>query len=160
MEKNKDRFDVHVKIKNVTAAQAIAIESFLSMWEILGGLGGSRWTSFFSDGDGNFRPKVEFNGRKAKHTEMLDKNQLWEGSQYKIDFDSIAWILMDKEEERIKEEKFLRTPFIINKIRSTFTSWKDWYVRRTKQKRHSILYTRHKRSQWENDQGKQPREKA
>ena len=151
----KEKFTLNIKIKNVTAAQAVAIESYLSMWQTLGGLGSSRWTSFFADGDGNFRPKVEVNGRVAQHTAILDKDQVWDGNQYKIDFDSIAWVFHD-DKERMKTVKFLRTPIFINKIISIFKFWKERYAKRKKSR--SNKHLQHRRVQWENDQRKQPGE--
>ena len=114
---DKDRHTINIKIKNVTVAQAMAIESLLNTWQRLGGLGSSRWTSFFADGDGNFRPEIEFNGRKAQHTHMLGAEEVWEGTSYKIDFDKIAWKLYDDELSNKEYKRFLRIPPIINKIK-------------------------------------------
>lgn len=100
-----DKITVHIKIKNLTIAQSIALEDMLATWQQLGGLGASRWTSFFADGDGNFHPKVLYNGHKPNKTELLDEDDVWKGSDYRIDFDSIAWKLHDREDVVILESK-------------------------------------------------------
>jgi len=86
-----------IEIDNLTAAQAIAIEDMLATWVQLGGQGGSRWTAFYADGDGNFRPKILIDGRKPSKTGLIDSKELWgklEGSEiYRIDFDKIAWAM-------------------------------------------------------------------
>ena len=55
-----------IEIDGLTKPQKIALEDLLKQWETLGKLGCSRWTSFFADGDGNFRPKIRIDGRKPK----------------------------------------------------------------------------------------------
>lgn len=96
-----DRRTIHVEISNLTRAQAIAIEDLLATWQSLGSLGASRWTSFFADGDGNFRPKCSIDGRKAEVTALLTKDERWTHSEpldltdYRIDFDRIAWKLRE-----------------------------------------------------------------
>jgi hypothetical protein len=92
--------DLDVKIKNVTEAQAIALEDMFRTWVQLGNIGGSRWTSFFADGDGNFRPQIEVNGRDAQFApeELISDKQraeMWKDGDYRIDFDSIAWRLRE-----------------------------------------------------------------
>jgi hypothetical protein len=64
-------------------------------------LGASRWTAFFADGDGDFRPKITVNGEKAKFTDLLPREQIWkEGyhGDYRIDFDWIGWKLRERED--------------------------------------------------------------
>lgn len=87
-----------IEIDNLTEAQAIAIEDMMATWVVLGDLGGSRWTSFYADGDGNFRPKVNVNGKEAKFasTDLIseeERSEIWKGKEYRIDFDKIAWKL-------------------------------------------------------------------
>jgi hypothetical protein len=97
-----------VTIENVTEAQEIALNDLFATWQMLGGLGSSRWTAFYADGDGDFRPKITVNGEKAKFTDLLDRKQMWnpdsivaasfERDAYKIDFDWIGWKLQEREE--------------------------------------------------------------
>ncbi len=44
----------------------------LKYMEQLGGLGGSRKVTFYSDGDGNFRPKFSLDGIPIKETEYAE----------------------------------------------------------------------------------------
>lgn len=110
----KEKYSVNIKISNLTLAQSIAIEDFLATWQSLGSLGSSRWTSFFADGDGNFRPKILYNGVKPRHTSILTKDEIWEHSDYKIDFDTIAWKLRDLPNTRKREIKHLKRHWLIN----------------------------------------------
>jgi hypothetical protein len=85
-----------VVIEGLTEAQAIALEDMLATWVSLGSMGASRWTSFFADGDGNFRPRITIDGRKPQFTELIPNEKKWpKGShnEYRIDFDWIAWAL-------------------------------------------------------------------
>jgi hypothetical protein len=87
---------INVEIQNITDAQAIALEDMFMTWVYLGKLGASRWTSFYADGDGNFRPKINVNGKEAEFSLLIDeemRNKMWEGHEYKIDFDTISWKL-------------------------------------------------------------------
>jgi hypothetical protein len=85
-----------IEIENLTVAQVIAIEDLMATWRFLGSVGSSRWTSFFADGDGDFRPKITVNGLKPQTTNLYPRSQFWVGDEYKIDFDCIAAAL-DKE---------------------------------------------------------------
>lgn len=89
---------LQITIANLTEAQAIAIEDLLATWEQAGGLGCSRWTAFFADGDGNFRPRIAVNGHDPAHQTYVDPGKFWTHGEpwkgdYRIDFDSIAWKL-------------------------------------------------------------------
>lgn len=91
-----------IEIDNLTAAQAIAIEDMLAVWVALGSIGGSRWTAFYADGDGNFRPKILIDGRRPSKTELLNEEDRWADSItspkiYKMDTDTIAWKMRDSE---------------------------------------------------------------
>lgn len=93
-----ERKAIQISITNLTESQAIAIEDMLATWQLLGGWGSSRWTSFFADGDGNFRPRISIDGRKPQETTLVKRADLWTGGatgdgEYKIDFDKIAWKL-------------------------------------------------------------------
>lgn len=86
---------LNVEIDNLTDAQAIALEDFFRTMVWCGNIGTSRWTSFFSDGDGNFRPKIKVNGEDPKFTELIEREKLWVDNEYRIDFDAIAWKLRE-----------------------------------------------------------------
>lgn len=106
----KPKRTLTVVIENVTEAQEIALNDLFATWQSLGSMGSSRWTAFFADGDGDFRPKITINGEKAKFTELLDRELMWKpdqvvagifagrGDAYKIDFDWIGWKLSEIEE--------------------------------------------------------------
>jgi len=97
---SKERLKVTIEIDNLTKAQKIALEDMLATWMFLGNIGSSRWTSFFADGDGNFRPKILVNGEKPKYTDLIDEKMKWPTGRhgsYGIDFDWIAWKLREKE---------------------------------------------------------------
>ena len=57
MEKN--RIKMIVEIDNLTIAQAVGLKTLFREFESFGKMGHSDWISFFADGDGDFRPKVE-----------------------------------------------------------------------------------------------------
>jgi len=96
MPTDKTRKKLTIEIDNLTEAQAQAIESLFSVWQSLGSMGSSKWTSFFADGDGNFQPKITVDGRKPEHSPVLPEKECWKGMEYRIDFDSIAWRLHDE----------------------------------------------------------------
>ena len=92
----KKKTKIIIEIDNITEAQSIALQDLFATWVSLGNMGSSRWTSFFADGDGNFRPEIKVNGEKAKYAAkdiITDekRKELWKGNEYKIDFDFIAW---------------------------------------------------------------------
>ncbi len=80
-----------IEIDNLTEPQRIALEDMLATWVMLGSHGSSRWTAFYADGDGNFRPKITVNGNAPKHTDLLTVAEKWKDDEYRIDFDQIAW---------------------------------------------------------------------
>lgn len=92
---SEQRHTMTIEIDNLTDAQVMAIEDMMATWQMLGGMGGSRWTSFYADGDGNFRPKITVDGAKAEFCDLVDRDKAWEGDEYRIDFDEIAWKLHD-----------------------------------------------------------------
>jgi hypothetical protein len=84
---------INVKIENITEAQAIALEDMFRTWVSLGKIGSSRWTSFYADGDGNFRPNIKVDGKDAEYSSLISeevRNKMWEKEEYRIDFDYIA----------------------------------------------------------------------
>lgn len=99
------KFTAVIRIRNLSIPQSIALEDMLATWQSLGQLGASRWTSFFADGDGDFRPKILYNGHSPKHTNLIDEETLWRDREYKIDYDSIGWKLHDHENIRIMEAR-------------------------------------------------------
>ena len=91
-----------IEIENLTKAQKIALEDMFATMVNLGNIGGSRWVCFYSDGDGNFRPKITVDGKKPEFTKLLTKEDKWKNNEYRIDFDKIAWLLRDGEENNGK----------------------------------------------------------
>lgn len=108
MKKNSlkgKKFDSVILIKNLSIQQSMALEDMLATWQQLGSAGCSRWTSFFADGDGDFRPIISYNGHAPHKTDLLKEEDTWRGNEYRIDFDSIGWKLHDNEKIRILEAK-------------------------------------------------------
>jgi hypothetical protein len=105
-----DRKTVTV-VMELTESQAAALEDMLYTWNRLGSWGSSRWTAFYADGDGDFKPKARINGRKPQpstpqgrwtaepgqlgHTGNLlpRRDRQWGDGMYWMDFDSVAWAL-------------------------------------------------------------------
>lgn len=103
---SEDRQTMHIYIHNLTHAQAIAIEDMLAIWQQGGSIGCSRWTAFFADGDGNFRPTCVVNGHVARHQNLVPPERFWTnkrvwGDEYRIDFDAIAWKLREFAEQPV-----------------------------------------------------------
>jgi hypothetical protein len=93
---------ITVEIDNLTEAQEIALNDLFATWQQLGSWGSSRDTTFFADGDGDFRPKILINGEKPKFTDLLPRDKMWvEGDHgaYRIDFDWIGWKLQEKDDK-------------------------------------------------------------
>lgn len=110
---------INVAIGNLTEAQAIALEDMLAEWARLGSWGSSRWTAFFADGDGDFRPKITIDGRKPEFSALIpDRSDVWwqpskeppphktepGQGEYRIDFDMLGWRLRAKREAAEGEE--------------------------------------------------------
>lgn len=55
----KKRIEMTVKIQ-VTESQALALQAFFKHWNRLASWGSSRFVAFYVDGDGDFKPKCEF----------------------------------------------------------------------------------------------------
>ena len=87
------RITLDVSFPDVTIPQAAALRAMFEQMRILGGMGGSRWVCFYSDGDGDFRPKPIYT--VSGHTEIVEEWSEgagnWEFDEYRIDFDGIAW---------------------------------------------------------------------
>lgn len=119
MKKSTTITNMTVSFENITIAQKEALEDMLATWERLGNMGSSRWTAFFADGDGNFRPKIKVDGKKPKFTERIKEEDKYRriqrlvkpnklngltsekwmdmGNIYFMDFDAIAWAITDEE---------------------------------------------------------------
>jgi hypothetical protein len=102
--RDRSKKTLTIKIENLTEAQVIALEDLFTTWVWLGGFGNSRWTSFYADGDGDFRPEIQvIEGEKSRNprfTDLLPREQFWKDGHhgdYKIDFDWIGWKLSEKE---------------------------------------------------------------
>lgn len=88
----------------LTEPQRIAFEHMMFVWNQLAGMGSSRWTAYYADGDGDFKPDVKIDGKKPEPTKLVDGNNFW-GSEnvhllhdgFFIDYDTIAWRLLEKE---------------------------------------------------------------
>ena len=107
MSDNKSRRQLVAVIDNLTEAQAIAIEDMLAVWVSLGNAGSSRYTGFYADGDGNFKPKITVNGNPPQETKLIDKKSKWPDGHmgdYRIDFDDIAWALYDEKNPPVPGE--------------------------------------------------------
>ena len=114
--RDRNKRTLNVVIENVTEAQEIALNDLFATWHMLGNIGSSRWTAFFADGDGDFRPKITVNGEKAKFTDLIDRKVFWEGDKvvaerylsgdsYKVDFDWIGWKLQETEDGKSENGK-------------------------------------------------------
>jgi hypothetical protein len=97
-----NKVSITVDIENITPAQVEALQDMFRTWEVLGGMGSSRWTAFYADGDGNFRPKIKVNGKPVLYSKYVETTDTWRkdkliaqafehGSAYAIDFDWVAW---------------------------------------------------------------------
>ena len=114
--RDRNKRTLTVVIENVTEAQEIALNDLFATWHMLGNIGSSRWTAFFADGDGDFRPKITVNGEKAKFTDLIDRKGMWKpdetvasyfvfGDAYKIDFDWIGGALQEIEDGKSKSSE-------------------------------------------------------
>jgi hypothetical protein len=104
--RDKNKRTLTVVIENVTEAQEIALNDLFATWQYLGNIGASRDTTFFADGDGDFRPKITVNGEKARFTDLIPREEMWRGGrhgEYRIDFDWIGWKLQEKEDGKGKD---------------------------------------------------------
>jgi len=89
------KVDLTIKLPNIKLDHAAALVKMFESMKILGNMGGSRWVCFYSDGDGNFRPKpeFEFSNNEKDILEFSNLVNFWdeEKDEYRIDFDAIAW---------------------------------------------------------------------
>jgi hypothetical protein len=89
--KNQGR-TMMITLEGVTIPQAIALTKMFEFMQALGNVGSSRWVGFFSDGDGNFRPKVKVNYPVPLPESKAVVKEIKE-TFFGIDFDEIAWEL-------------------------------------------------------------------
>ena len=94
-ELRQAKVTLDVSFADLTIPQAAALRAMFEQMRVLGGMGSSRWVCFYSDGDGNFRPKPAYTvSEYADVTEEWSKGAgNWENGEYRVDFDSIAWPL-------------------------------------------------------------------
>lgn len=96
---------------DVTEAQALSLMSMFKYWNTLGGVGSSRYTAFYADGDGDFRPNCKWT--TPENIELTDdvykyaflkihedpqKNKAelkLSNGDAMFDYDKIAWSLDD-----------------------------------------------------------------
>ncbi len=102
-----ERIDMTIELSGLTVAQAIAMKDMFDMMRKLGSLGSSRFVGYYSDGDGNFRPKPKytFSAYSNEIEEWADPRNVdpldngneswgnWKNDMYLVDFDPIAWRL-------------------------------------------------------------------
>ncbi len=101
-----------ITLENVLPADAIALKKMFLYMQLLGHAGGSRWCSFYADGDGSFRPEVkieypielpevpEITGEVEydKETRKLKNSPIHSDGDFAIDSDSIAWKIYHDDE--------------------------------------------------------------
>lgn len=90
--------DMTINLRGLTIPQAAAMRAMFQTMRSLGGMGSSRWVSFYADGDGNFRPRPTY--RFSAHRQLIkglsEGAGKWEDGDYRVDFDSIAWKMSDE----------------------------------------------------------------
>ena len=92
---NENKVSLTVQIHNLTVSQLLTLKEFFKYWEYLGKIGSSREVAFYCDGDGNFRPTIEFK-QSSKVPELTDvEKQLTIKHDHNgdrlYDFDNLAW---------------------------------------------------------------------
>ena len=89
---SETRIDMTVTFPAVTVAQAAALRALFEQMRVLGSIGSSRWVCFYSDGDGNFRPRPTyvFSAHADVVNEWSEGAGAYEGNEYRVDFDAIA----------------------------------------------------------------------
>jgi hypothetical protein len=93
-------YTLHIRLDNISPADAIALMKMFKYMEYLGNIGSSRQCSFFADGDGSFRPKASF-VYPIELPEVPEIDGVNERTRdFSIDSDAIAWrIYHDPEPE-------------------------------------------------------------
>jgi hypothetical protein len=82
---------LHIRLDNISPADAIALMKMFKYMEYLGNIGSSRKCSFFADGDGSFHPKASF-VYPIELPEVPEIDGVNEKTRdFSIDSDEIAW---------------------------------------------------------------------
>ena len=112
MSNKNERLEMVVRLQ-VTESQALALQAMFKCWNALASLGSSRHVAMYVDGDGNFKPKAEweFSRPIAELTSDLEEAAHYfvevfpaqkradgstinpSGCDHAFDFDPIAWKL-------------------------------------------------------------------
>lgn len=104
-----DNIKIEIEIEGLTEAQEIAIKDFLYEWMRLGKIGGSRWTAFYADGDGDFRPKIKINNKEIEPSAIRLINYRKQWKKFKRDDEAFpnTGLFIDSDEyaAAINEEK-------------------------------------------------------
>jgi hypothetical protein len=99
-----------IQITGIKKSHKIALEHILYQMKYLGGIGSSRWLAFYSDGDGDFHPKIIVDGEDVRPSKILSDADCWknisiieEGKKphhvsdvCMVDPDTVAWKLHDE----------------------------------------------------------------
>lgn len=105
-QKGKFKFRVTME---VTAPQALALQTMFEYWNTLGNCGASREVGFYCDGDGDFRPNCMFEST-VNLPELTDEIRSKavvrnDDGTKSFDYDGIAWMLREMREAEIGEDK-------------------------------------------------------
>ena len=104
----RDAHTLHIRLDNISPADAIALMKMFKYMEYLGNIGSSRKCSFFADGDGSFHPKASFVypielpevPEITGVVETISLGRPMSRGEFSIDSDEIAWhIYHDPEPE-------------------------------------------------------------
>lgn len=127
---NKNNITLNLKISGINEADAISLIKMFKFMEYCGNVGHSTTVSYLADGDGSFRPKVEYKTDKKINMDCRTPLELniWrsmkKGTPLKIDSDYVAWCLPNsdgtvdghlKEESEKEYDEFLANGFEIIK---------------------------------------------
>jgi len=98
-----------IVITGIKESHKIALEHILYQMQYLGGIGGSRWLAFYSDGDGDFHPKITVDGEDVRPSKILSEANCWKQAKIGenehssemclVDPDTVAWKLHNEGEE-------------------------------------------------------------
>lgn len=117
----KKAVKLNLTFDNITKAQAIALIKMAKLMQYCGRIGTSRNVTFFADGDGDFRPDVDFkcSGELPLDTKFVTDLDIWKAmeskSDFEINYDDIAWqvdegdgrVLKLKEEAEEKYDMYI-----------------------------------------------------
>ena len=103
----RPRGKLKIELDYVSLPQAIAFKKMLEFMNYLGKIGASRWVGYYSDGDGDFQPKIlQFDYEPCELPESkIEVKKRDKSVFYGIDFDSIAWeVFHNSSTSTIKKE--------------------------------------------------------